>query len=79
MLNNMQPKRTPGHVRPMSVSVRPDIQPDITGFPPKGEPGMSGVPVRSGCPGRRIARAATILPARLASPGAATDDGAEVA
>lgn len=40
--------RTSGHNPDMSGSVRPDIKPDITGFPPKGEPGMSGVPVRSG-------------------------------
>lgn len=31
----------------MSGFVRPDIKPDITGFPPTGEPGMSGVPVLS--------------------------------
>lgn len=47
MLSSVIHSRTTGHVRPISGFVRPDIKPDITGFPPTGEPGMSGVPVLS--------------------------------
>ena len=45
--------RTPRTNPDMSGFVRPDIKPDITGSTPKGCPGMSGVPVRSGCPEAR--------------------------